>query len=535
VKVVDFGIAKVFPQEGDPTMKDTTTGELFGSPPYMSPEQCLGKRLDYRSDIYSMGCLMYEVLTGAPPLVGQNALGTMYRQINDMPTPLTDIKDDVRLIQRLDEIITRSLQKLPDNRYQSILELHQDLESAGELSAKRMKALSAVGLKLQSLKRATLNSMGSSKKAVVAALVICLAVIGAGGLFVSPYLVAKDPGVAERAISWQALRAENQGSLNGKLGFELRINEARMLHGKISEQLLDFRSKYADFQFADDKKDKAISQYELACAIGQGLKEEKFSTCQNPRAALDMYVKDQLRLAQLLSGFSPAKMNRLKEAKVWTDEGLDAPPPPAELAQSTVTYLKDSGTGSDENYAYLSAILGLSKAQTAKSGDKDSAEAATIANKCFEEVLSRWERVDVSPEQGETFASVLSQIGDFYLSSNEPNALTNANRAFELARKSWLVIGAKDSKSIGTRGLNNAAVAEDRLGHVQQLLGHNKAAAEYFGKAADDFKAASKTDTIDRAKDLFSQADAQWAAGEYFKSMQTHNEASRIWSATRTS
>ncbi len=71
-RIVDFGIAKLLDKEGE--NKDvghlTQTGELFGSPLYMSPEQCRGTRVDARTDIYSMGCVMYETLTGRPSIYG---------------------------------------------------------------------------------------------------------------------------------------------------------------------------------------------------------------------------------------------------------------------------------------------------------------------------------------------------------------------------------------------------------------------------------------------------------------------------------
>jgi serine/threonine protein kinase len=540
VKVVDFGIAKVFPQEGDPTMKDTTTGELFGSPPYMSPEQCLGKRLDYRSDIYSMGCLMYEVLTGAPPLVGQNALGTMYRQINDMPTPLSDIQDDVRLIQRLDEIITRCLQKMPENRYQSIVELHQDLESAGALSSKRLKSLSAVGLKLQAIKRAILNGMGSSKKVVVVFLVVCLTILGIGATVLIPYVVTKDPGPVERAVAWQNLAVESHGnSSNLKLGYEMTINDDRTLHGNTSDQVFQSRSKFADFLFNDGKKDKALAQYMIACAIGEVLMKDNFSKCEHPQDALDIFVKDQLRLAPLLSSV-PRKNLEAMHRFISDEEGLQASTNSVELAQSTLREMKLRNLGTDENRAFLQAILGLnqlrdSNATTAASSSAIKNDAIGMAkNVPFEAVLNAWQNVKAVPEHCEIFAPVLSQIGDFYLSQHDHDSLLLAERAFDLARKTWSVAGSTNSNLTSAGVLNNVAVAEDRSGRVQQLLGHNKEAAEHFGKAADDFKAASKSDTMDRAKDLFNQADVQWAAGEFLKSVQTHNAATKIWSATRT-
>ncbi len=83
-KVVDFGIARLIPNEGasgEAMHQLTQTGEVFGSPLYMSPEQCLGKHPDQRSDIYAMGCLMYEVLAGRPPLKGDSFLETMHMQM----------------------------------------------------------------------------------------------------------------------------------------------------------------------------------------------------------------------------------------------------------------------------------------------------------------------------------------------------------------------------------------------------------------------------------------------------------------------
>ncbi|HEY9784545.1 MAG TPA: serine/threonine-protein kinase [Candidatus Obscuribacterales bacterium] len=79
VKVVDLGIAKLTGQDEFSQQTLTKTGEIFGSPLYMSPEQCMGIAVDHRSDLYSLGCVLYEALTGAPPFIGDNALTTMMR------------------------------------------------------------------------------------------------------------------------------------------------------------------------------------------------------------------------------------------------------------------------------------------------------------------------------------------------------------------------------------------------------------------------------------------------------------------------
>src|SRR5262249_54815688 len=87
VKLVDFGIAKLLPAEGSEVKPVTGAGEIFGSPLYMSPEQCVDQVLDNRSDIYSFGCLMYESITGSAPFVGENAVQTMYMHVHAPAKP----------------------------------------------------------------------------------------------------------------------------------------------------------------------------------------------------------------------------------------------------------------------------------------------------------------------------------------------------------------------------------------------------------------------------------------------------------------
>lgn len=130
VKVVDFGMAKLLrPDADDPHLQELTqTGEIFGSPLYMSPEQCRGQRLDERSDIYSMACVMYYALTGTPPFLGENVLDTLQRQIHDNPAPM-DADQSVHVPADFQAIIMKALRKNPDHRYQNISEMLIDLEA----------------------------------------------------------------------------------------------------------------------------------------------------------------------------------------------------------------------------------------------------------------------------------------------------------------------------------------------------------------------------------------------------------------------
>ncbi|MBC7999401.1 MAG: serine/threonine protein kinase, partial [Leptolyngbya sp.] len=89
-KVVDFGIAKLAEVEGMESVALTRTGEIFGTPLYMSPEQCSGLKLDHRTDIYSLGCVMYEALTGAPPFHADTALALMLKHQSEIPQSLKE-------------------------------------------------------------------------------------------------------------------------------------------------------------------------------------------------------------------------------------------------------------------------------------------------------------------------------------------------------------------------------------------------------------------------------------------------------------
>jgi tetratricopeptide (TPR) repeat protein len=131
VRIVDFGIAKLLFDEDDGGTKHglTQTGDVFGSPLYMSPEQSVGGKIDKRSDIYSLGCLMYEALAGRPPIVGKNFLDTMQRHSTDVPRPFAD-KSDSALLTRLQTIVFTCMAKSPADRYQDMKTIARDLRDA---------------------------------------------------------------------------------------------------------------------------------------------------------------------------------------------------------------------------------------------------------------------------------------------------------------------------------------------------------------------------------------------------------------------
>lgn len=125
VKVVDFGLAKNN-GSGD-SQRLTQTGELFGSPIYMSPEQCRGFPLDGRSDIYSLGIILYEALTGKAPLVGDNVVATITKHLHETPAPMKQVRPDLHIPERLEAVIQKTLAKDPNNRYPSMSALKEAL------------------------------------------------------------------------------------------------------------------------------------------------------------------------------------------------------------------------------------------------------------------------------------------------------------------------------------------------------------------------------------------------------------------------
>ena len=132
VKLVDFGVARLLSDDSDDSKSSgyiTRTREVFGSPMYMSPEQCMGKKLDGRSDMYSLGCVMYETLTGKPPFVGKNVLETAYKHMNELPKTFASDRPADRIMARLEAVIFKCLAKDPNDRYQSIPQLRSDLQS----------------------------------------------------------------------------------------------------------------------------------------------------------------------------------------------------------------------------------------------------------------------------------------------------------------------------------------------------------------------------------------------------------------------
>ncbi len=234
VKLVDFGIAKALISDKEKKHL-TKTGEIFGTPVYMSPEQCNGSLLDARSDIYSLGCLMYEVLAGEPPLVGGSFIGTVLKQINEQPKPMKEMTLHRSIPAPIEAVVFRCLEKDPDNRYHSTSELKQALIDAAFQAGLTGSRFHAVGESKPATARAdvvnTTDDSGSKSyretikpnhrsKLIAVGLVSGMALFGAGWfIFVYPG-IAGGGGTIWQQIEWQAGMSQAATLVTEKKYFE---------------------------------------------------------------------------------------------------------------------------------------------------------------------------------------------------------------------------------------------------------------------------------------------------------------------------
>ncbi|GAA4233596.1 serine/threonine-protein kinase [Streptosporangium album] len=151
VKVMDFGIARAM---ADSAATMTQTAQVIGTAQYLSPEQARGERVDARSDIYSTGCVLYELLTGQPPFTGDSPVAIAYQHVREDPIPPSQI--DPEIPKWADAIVLKAMAKDPAHRYQS----------AGEMRADIQRAMSGIPMDAQTM--ALANNHGSATRTMQA-------------------------------------------------------------------------------------------------------------------------------------------------------------------------------------------------------------------------------------------------------------------------------------------------------------------------------------------------------------------------------
>jgi serine/threonine protein kinase len=145
VKIIDFGLAKLMPSYGVPGQKLTETGYTLGTCSYMPPEQALGVPVEPRADIYSAGCIMYEMLAGRPPFVADDNVAVMYMHINEQPKPLTELLPASRQSQALWFFVQKCMAKRPEDRYADARMALKDLDAIKRGQFERVQPPAVLG------------------------------------------------------------------------------------------------------------------------------------------------------------------------------------------------------------------------------------------------------------------------------------------------------------------------------------------------------------------------------------------------------
>jgi serine/threonine protein kinase len=130
VKIIDFGIAKLSVEDEETAQKLTRTGMVMGTPYYMSPEQCSGEKVDNRSDLYALGCIVYEILCGQPPFLGESTLDIARKQVTEAPLPVSEVGKQ-KVDPALEALVMKAIAKSRDERFQSAEEFAEALQLIG--------------------------------------------------------------------------------------------------------------------------------------------------------------------------------------------------------------------------------------------------------------------------------------------------------------------------------------------------------------------------------------------------------------------
>jgi serine/threonine-protein kinase len=125
--IIDFGIAMILLGDESPSSRLTPTGEVYGSLAYMSPEQCRSANVDVRSDLYSLGCLMYQALTGVLMFKGSGAYELVLKHLEEIPKTFAEACPDHHIPSEFEKFVFKAVSKSPNDRFASALAMKEAL------------------------------------------------------------------------------------------------------------------------------------------------------------------------------------------------------------------------------------------------------------------------------------------------------------------------------------------------------------------------------------------------------------------------
>lgn len=268
VNIVDFGIAKMLPQDGAEAVNLTQTGEVFGSPLYMSPEQCRGEKLDNRADIYSMGCLMYETLTGRPAISGDNTMEVLYNHLHEIPAPMK--APLTHIPPPLERIVFKTLAKDPSQRYQNMNQLRDELQAFSLQQKTSLVSRFSNSWQLFWLRRKPRTKRDKIIVAIATSGFLCAAFFAYQ--LAALYWAAADSPSSKVALMWdedrEALKPNKEAIEDAKARFDVMYHArvAASMDGKHAEttEIINYLSGPAEYLAKRHLWKSALEMYELA-------------------------------------------------------------------------------------------------------------------------------------------------------------------------------------------------------------------------------------------------------------------------------
>ncbi len=230
-KILDFGIAKILEDSSEDKKPLTVAGTVFGTPEYLSPEQAAGDPADIRADLYTVGVILYELVTGERPFKAKNRMELIKKHISADPKPITNVLPISEIPEDLDTVILKAMAKDPDDRYQTAMELYNDLSalpmehravtfwpSQSQPTGVNPLEITAVGKK----------PAASKKKFHIAATIAVLLIVAAAALFFVFRSDKKDSPVDQIAAKEEAMDKNLLAGLDEQARKQVRTARAHI-------------------------------------------------------------------------------------------------------------------------------------------------------------------------------------------------------------------------------------------------------------------------------------------------------------------
>ncbi len=475
VTIVDFGIAKVL-KDDEESFKLTRPGAIFGSPLYMSPEQCSGSIPDNRADIYSLGCMMYECLSGRPPFQSDSMLETMQKHMFAAPPEMPRINAAPHIAKKISHAVLKCLRKEPENRYQKVDDLLAELKSI----------------------QAQQNQLGTYGRLVAPLATLLAIVIVASGIFLWPaYGPMPDPAQWERNLQYE---------WPGGSVFSTLINSDS--NTPMNYDAYDWYCR-KDNVTSDDPRGQLKKTQRLANFYQQVGKFE--AALANYNGALMIMADDRLQL----QGSIEESDTLLATAECLMELGNYKLA--EEQTQKSLRIRADLGYGGGDYQSIRAAyILGHA---CKEQGPSRYEEAKRTFQPLVDLVKRSSSRGELDRGHPERVALEICDVAELYsLMHDYPGACDLYSRALTVL----------DLPALKGNHYNVGAI-RNQLGLVKMDQGEYAVAQYDFEKSIEELQQVRDLNSVSIAKVRFNLSDAMWKQGKWWDALETRARARQVW------